>query len=883
MNEKEKAVFLDLGRPVKRSAGAGLDNRAKPIAGNREHKWPERNRDGKPTFWGIYLKLLCGVQNERSWEDETCRRYDAAVCNTLAEAFVRDGLAFEDLLEDDVLLRWETVLDRIESKSLAQICHIQLRVFWAAAYEKGYTRTLLWGMVSPVRNAREDWEESEDDESPEAVNEREGKRIAREKIDNSRCFLPETEYRINRYSRKESEYHGEYMGGLTGQAAGLRTSEITALDYGDLVKIGQCWALRVTATSVKDSREIEDTGKTENYSRFVDVSDSYAEFVLQRKQRIAEESRVSESVVDGYPLVCVGTDYTKRCTQKECNRAVKDAFKRCGVEEDLVRTAAKAVRDSAEIGAKSEDSATNYLFRHQRMTNSVFCGCSQAEIFAEAGHKIETPNVDKSDFGNPDIFARLAKKQRRRTLTQCIDRTPQCEEAVLPNGVFSAAFDGDVHLRIPAGTPVSITVRAAEMNVPLHVEMPDNHPFTVLPASWTQEKSGDELCIRNFLNRCAQGILEMADGELSAITEAAEDGTWLAESEEKQLSAVGVSHRNPAPEEPKASEAAAYPAHTEETAPAKAQKTGPAAPLQTIAVAGDIYLVTNQERILPIQNELLLGKIGQAGNKLVALGKSERVAGACAHDPTHEALAVSTGGAAYRIPAGERMDEYLAAPEHAECADALRKGGILLSPLQSALDLLLATRGGRIQRIPAERLADITECGRQLVQGKTAEEGIQAAIQCADGQAPLLVSTGGQALRLLRKDVFKADAARNKSIQAMRLHDKATLATCAPYSDDTRLVAITKGGMGAVIQDRLPEQHRGSQGVKFLTLAGMDAVTAVLGPTEMLLLVRSDGNVLCTELGTVSPLKRGARGRQFMKIRGGHAIAASLPLFQQRL
>ena len=524
----EEKLLLDLGRKVKEPTGTLADPREFAVTGNRTIKWNDMTQDNKLTFWGVYQKLRLLLQNHRKWVDETAKRYDSYVCNVLCKAFMEGGVAFEDLLEEDVQQRWQCALNKMKEDSVKAACYTLLRLIMALAFDKGFTTTTLWGTVSPEQFS--DYTDTRYEDmallTPEEQRRKQAEQVARMAIDNSICILPETELKIYRTAEELIPLHGEYMGLLLVMETGLRPSEMLALEYGDLIQMGDTYVLQIAKTSEKDSRTTKDGGKTRNMYRYVCLSHYLSQLILRRKALI--EVAVKEAA-DKLPLVCVGTDYTKRCTQKEANRAFKYVLYKCDVAEDTMRAAAATVRDNKEL---REETASLYLLRHQMITWAVACGCSRAMIFSQAGHKVEDMDAPKSDFSNPDLLREMAELMSRRPLIQYLDELSLNREltpAELGGGVVSS---GGITLHLRQGERVVCHAYALEPGQPLQIaggdditvmhsllppwEMPTSRPANQLP----------------LLHHCSEAI---AAGAKSSDTVAAEIRDWLDRGRRLQL------------------------------------------------------------------------------------------------------------------------------------------------------------------------------------------------------------------------------------------------------------------------------------------------------------------------------------------------------------
>lgn len=911
--------YLDLGLPVKSSTGTGSDRRTSADMGERGRKWSYTTIDGALTFWGVYNRLLLDMQNERRWLPETCERYDEYVCDILTPIFMKDGRAFADLTEEDILRCWQDMLAQIGKESVAQPCHLLLRTIMQMAYDRGYTRTLLWGMVNPdaaadlLTEEEANWAAAHGQIEPtqDSAEERLGMSLGKV-LDNKTCMMPEEEYLLYLYSEQQCGEHGEYLGVMIASETGNRTSEVVGYSYDDLVRIGDCYALRTLHTSAHSSRDTELGGKTDNTYRYADISNHLAEFLRNRKKAIED---ATDEDVGAFPMVCVGTNYKKRCNQAELNRAMKDALFRCKADVDNVRQAGRTLRDNPDIGKECEFSSSLYLMRHQRMTWAAASGYSQGEIYNAAGHKLEVPNVEKPDFSNPDVFERLHRLNSCRPLIQALDNTPTYEEAVVDGRPVRLESLGWMRIRIPAGKTIQLVAQALEPDTLITADC-DNAGLMILPLSLPAVNPSSEVTMRKLFHDCAQSLrnLQTAVPRVSAPTAlpdrtADEGGSGDARQDvslcltpEAQAVVDRIERAKPKAIENTASSGFPTheddPLHTQESlAPVSAKRriesAAPKAPAvstgitaQQLAARNVVYIMLDSDRIVPLpESALEPRKIGNAGTKGVVLRKKEHILCACLHDSRYESLILSAECAAYRVPANVRLDQYLSDAKQHEALIALCRGGVLLPLDSDALDLVLVSRNGCVRTIPSNQISAICDNGRKLPSfaGKSHQSDVlHSAFFCAKDTDPFLVGSNGKALRLIASDIFRTNRARNKACRGISLDSSGgeLLASALSYPEDNSVIVTTAHGMSACVKcsDIMPH-HKGTQGSLFFGAVGTDRVISVLPPAEYLLLIRSDGYVLCFDATqTLSPLGRGTKGRVAMRLKHGQTIVAALPL-----
>lgn len=397
---------------VKSNGKSKPSNRNQAIIGCRTQQWQNKTDSGELTFWGVYEAVLLYIQNQRGWETKTCQQYDHCACDVLTP-FFQDGTAFASLTVEDIIQKWENLCATVKNQSRVNKCSVLLRLMMGEAFRQGYTTTLLWGVFpddEPESIPIADIQKLSSEEFHEWV----GQQLTRRTLRNRFCIPLDKEYALYCLLERLAEKGGEYLFGLILFETYCRPSEGTAITFGCLKKIGDSWALVIVSSSDRDLRSKSFGGKTLNMFRFVPITDHFANLIQTIRKKIEDklfaESHGKESWahirkrVDGFPVACYGTNYEMPCKLREANRALLLAMRDCGVEESIIHNAYLSLRESDELNDSCEGLATAYIFRHQGATCLEFCGCTQSEIYALMGHKIESPNVLKADFSNSDKF-----------------------------------------------------------------------------------------------------------------------------------------------------------------------------------------------------------------------------------------------------------------------------------------------------------------------------------------------------------------------------------------------------------------------------------------------------------------------------------------------
>ncbi|MBE6909219.1 MAG: hypothetical protein E7474_06570 [Ruminococcaceae bacterium] len=80
------------------------------------------------------------------------------------------------------------------------------------------------------------------------------------------------------------------------------------------------------------------------------------------------------------------------------------------------------------------------------------------------------------------------------------------------------------------------------------------------------------------------------------------------------------------------------------------------------------------------------------------------------------------------------------------------------------------------------------------------------------------------------------------------------------------------------LNKQMNHYHKGSQGIDFMSLKGIDKVVSVVKYAELLIFVSSDGYLLCVKSEFFSPLNRGTGGRWGMRPGSGQTIINTFSL-----
>ena len=266
--------------------------------------------DGQPTLAAVCKHLWPDLQKVRKWIPSTARQYSSTMIKYVLPYFSK--VSFTDLDEDDILGAWANFLLKAPSHSTIQTASTVIRALMELAYERGLTRTTLWGL--PL----DDSLPSSPISDQEDIDEQEGKTFA-ERLRVPKTISLEKEIALVQALLDLCHEHGEAIACLAMVWGGTRTSEATGLSYNSLTEVSAgYWALIRYEVSDKDSRDTHDGGKTSNSYRLLPIPPILAQLLLERKAQFQHAHPHAD--VDNAPLACKGTDLTKRCTQKEVNQ-----------------------------------------------------------------------------------------------------------------------------------------------------------------------------------------------------------------------------------------------------------------------------------------------------------------------------------------------------------------------------------------------------------------------------------------------------------------------------------------------------------------------------------------------------------------------------------
>lgn len=877
-----------LTKPL-RQPGRSKEASSKPVPFGRVEKKDLFTADDQPTLAAVCKHLWPDLQRVRKWIPSTARQYSSTMIKYVLPYFSK--VSFPDLDEDDILGAWANFLLKAPSHSTIQTASTVIRALMELAYERGLTRTTLWGL--PL----DDSLPSSPVSDQEDIDEQEGKTFA-ERLRVPKTISLEKEIALVQALLDICHEHGEAIACLAMVWGGTRTSEATGLSYNSLTEVSAgYWALIRYEVSDKDSRDTHDGGKTSNSYRLLPIPPILAQLLLERKAQFQHAHPHAD--VDNAPLACKGTDLTKRCTQKEVNQLIKSVYRQVGVAENLVAQAYRDIADDPELGEECEHRATAYLCRRQYATSALYCGLTPGEICVLMGHAITDGQTQKSDFSNPDQFRKLADKLFRRPLTQAFMNFPGPRRYTY-SGTPLTPID-DVPVEITFSTPQTVCISAAstvpgdlpEITISSGVTIRSVHS-DVRPFSILQEP----LSLRQEFRHLAQDALVQSMAAPTKIKlpeerDAAQDWAALLDAASDCLTVRPApqtrADRTPALPDGSFPAALAVPAPVSppaDTPPvAESQDSPPSRPspapcpiniAPSMAMSSiPLYLLSDDLRMLPISSQQEIGSRGRAGSRLPSLSKNFRPLRLIPYDDRFPALVLSPDGILYPLPEGS-------APDLSSDHPALRAlaGGILLQdPILGEPEacIVCLSAAGKVRRVSLSSIKRISPEGRRLVTPDDSDHLVSACL-CTETSEILLLSKAGRGLRLAADGLSTVSTPGSGLSAGIKLHPGDQAAICVPYTAPSGVLLISQNGMALRLAPsfRVLSHGRGTSGTSIFSLPENDQLIAALPPCDTVLLLNSRGKTLCIPTSSIRAVSSAAKGVAAMGLSAGqHLLSAA--------
>ncbi|HEX5466926.1 MAG TPA: DNA gyrase subunit A [Candidatus Limnocylindrales bacterium] len=213
----------------------------------------------------------------------------------------------------------------------------------------------------------------------------------------------------------------------------------------------------------------------------------------------------------------------------------------------------------------------------------------------------------------------------------------------------------------------------------------------------------------------------------------------------------------------------------------------------------------------------------------------------------------------------------------------VERGEVVLSVLttpdfERGSNLVMATRQGIIKKTPLEQFERVRSSGIRAI---TVAEGDDLAwVEISSGKDDIVLTTAqGRLARFSETEVraMGRDAAGVIGIRLARQGDRVVgMNVVRPGA---QILVLTETGYGKRVDlDEFRRKHRGSQGVRLISLEGRktgDVAAAALvdEQDEELLLISAEGQVVRTDVQSINRYGSNARGVIVMRLNDGDAVA----------
>jgi DNA gyrase subunit A len=205
---------------------------------------------------------------------------------------------------------------------------------------------------------------------------------------------------------------------------------------------------------------------------------------------------------------------------------------------------------------------------------------------------------------------------------------------------------------------------------------------------------------------------------------------------------------------------------------------------------------------------------------------------------------------------------------------------ITLPDFEKGHNLVMATRRGIIKKTPIEQFERVRSTGIRAI--KVAEDDALAWVAVSSGSDDIVLATRlGNIARFNERNVraMGRDAAGVIGIRLAKQGDELVGMEVIP-SPDADILVLTETGYGkrVPLSEFMTKKGRANQGVRLIRLEGaktghVAAVRIVEETDEELLLISSAGQVVRTDVKTVSRQLAGARGVIVMRLNEGDEVA----------
>ena len=191
---------------------------------------------------------------------------------------------------------------------------------------------------------------------------------------------------------------------------------------------------------------------------------------------------------------------------------------------------------------------------------------------------------------------------------------------------------------------------------------------------------------------------------------------------------------------------------------------------------------------------------------------------------------------------------------------------------------ILATKKGRLKRLPLAELASVRPSGLRAI---NLEEGDELGWACiTSGKDDLiLVTANGQSLRY-HEDAVRAMGRQAAGVRGIKLRKNDSLVAMQIIEPNSYLLLVTEHGYGKrTAVEEYPIKGRGTGGVTTITQSALSKIGRVAAgrivcDEDELTVISSAGMVLRLRVKSINPTGRSTRGVRMMDVHEGDTVAA---------
>ena len=238
----------------------------------------------------------------------------------------------------------------------------------------------------------------------------------------------------------------------------------------------------------------------------------------------------------------------------------------------------------------------------------------------------------------------------------------------------------------------------------------------------------------------------------------------------------------------------------------------------------------------------------------------------------------------YELPEGRRATKGKSIMNFISLEQGEQITSILAMPKEkkatAELSLLMATRGGTVKRVAADKFHEVRRSGLIAI-GLDKGDGLISASFVHEGDDAVLATSKGQAIRFAVKDVREMGRQAG-GVRGMKLGsgDSIVGAGIVPKGvKDAELLVLSSTGYGK--KTKLTEyktQGRGGSGIKTMSITAktkqLVGAAVVFAKGGELVAMSKKSQTIRTGLDEISTLSRATQGVRVMKMREGDSVAS---------